>query len=90
MAPLTVAFLRTFKLFKVDYFALPNLLTGRELFPEFLQAQVRADLLGPALLEQLNARPDGDWYHACVKIHKDLARDASTQAASFILELLAS
>jgi len=44
---------------KTEYFSQPNLLAGRPLVPEFFQEQVRPEVLGPAVLEQLD-RPDRD------------------------------
>jgi len=76
---------------KLANFALPNLLAGRELFPEFLQRQVRADVLGPAVERQLLASTDrSGWYDAVTAIHRALRRDASETAATAVLELLAA
>jgi lipid-A-disaccharide synthase len=77
-------------LLKAPFFALPNLLAGRLLVPEFLNEQVRADVLGPALLEQLE-RPDrAELLRTFQSIHETLRRDASDQAALAVLELLRS
>lgn len=73
------------------HFSLPNLLAGRQMFPEFLQHQVRADILGPALEAQLIASADrSGWYDAVAAIHTQLRRDASKTAASAVLALLAA
>jgi len=89
VAPLTSWLLREMKLVKTEYFSHPNLLAGRPLVPEFFQEQVRPDVLGPALLEQLD-RPDRaaliDEY---VRIHQMLRCDASQRAADAVLELAA-
>ena len=42
---------------KAEFFAQPNLLAGRQVVPEFFQEEVRPEVLGPALLAQLE-RPD--------------------------------
>ena len=42
------------KLMKAPFFALPNLLADKRLVPEYLNLEVRADVLGPALLAQLD------------------------------------
>jgi lipid-A-disaccharide synthase len=78
----------TLGLMKAPYFSLPNLLAGRQLVPEYLNEQVRPDVLGPALLEQLD-RPDADALRdAFTSIHKILRRNASDQAAQAIVERL--
>jgi len=46
---LTHRLLRVLGLNKLEHFSLPNLLAGRAVVPEFLQAQVRPAVLGPAL-----------------------------------------
>jgi lipid-A-disaccharide synthase len=78
----------TLGLMKAPFFALPNLLAGRLLVPEFLNEQVRADILGPALIEQLD-RPDrADLIQTFQTIHETLRRNASNQAAQAVVELL--
>jgi lipid-A-disaccharide synthase len=90
VAPLTARLLRDLKLVKTEYFSHPNLLAGRALVPEFFQEQVRADVLGPALLAQLD-RPDrAAFLAALIGIHQTLRRDASRRAAEAVLELLAA
>lgn len=76
---------------KLAHIALPNLLAGRELFPEFLQRRVRADLMGPALEAQLAASTDrSGWYDAVKTIHEQLRRGASKAAAAAVIDLLAA
>ena len=74
---------------KLPYFSLPNLLAGRGLVPEFVQGQVRADVLGPAVLGALDgtALPNG-WYDAFAEIHRQLRCDASASAAREVLALV--
>jgi len=75
------------KLMKADFFSQPNLLAGRRVVPEYLQEEVRPDVLGPALLAQLE-RPDrADLVATFTGIHETLRRDASARAADAILEL---
>jgi len=89
VAPLTNWLLRGLGLVKTEFFSQPNLLAGRALVPEFFQAEVRAEVLGPAVLGQLE-RPDlpalADAFGA---IHQSLRRDASARAAEAILDLVA-
>ena len=89
VAPLTNWLLRGLKLVKTEYFSQPNLLGGRALVPEFYQGQVRPEVLGPAVLQQLE-RPDlGELTGAFGDIHRALRREASARAAEAILELVA-
>jgi lipid-A-disaccharide synthase len=90
VAPLTAWLVRDLKLVKTEFFSQPNLLAGRRLVPEYFQEQVRPDVLGPALLEQLD-RPDrAELVAAFGEIHRVLRRDASARAAEAVLELLDS
>jgi lipid-A-disaccharide synthase len=73
----------------LKYISLPNLLAGKQLVPEFLQAQVNPLTLGKAVLEQLrNETKRQELVQAFTSIHRDLKRNASYQAAEAILELL--
>lgn len=88
VAKSTVFLLRALKLIDLKYYSLPNILTDREIFPEFIQEQVTAEQLGPAVLAQLKAvGTHGDWYDACVDLHAQLAQNASASAAEFVLQL---
>ena len=90
VAPLTSWLLRGMKLVKTEFFSHPNLLAGRALVPEFFQEQVRPDVLGPAVLEQLE-RPDrASLVEAYTEIHQVLRRDASERAAEAVLDLVAA
>ena len=77
---------------RLEHFALPNLLAGKGIVPEFLQSDVRADVLGPALESYLDAGhgqgKDSGWYEDFRSIHERLRRNASERAASAVLELV--
>jgi len=89
VAPLTAWLMREMKLMKAEFFAHPNLLAGRQVVPEYLQDDVRPEVLGPALLAQLE-RPDrAELVATFTGIHHALRRDASARAADAILELRA-
>ncbi len=89
VAPLTAWLMRELKLVKAEFFAHPNLLAGRQVVPEYLQEEVRPEVLGPALLAQLE-RPDrAELVATFTDIHHALRRDASARAADAILELRA-
>jgi lipid-A-disaccharide synthase len=89
MVPLTYWLVRWLGVSKLPYFSLPNLLAGRGLVPEFVQDQVRAEVLGPAVLGALDgtALPAG-WYDAFADIHRQLRCDASASAAREVLALV--
>ncbi|MBC7984368.1 MAG: lipid-A-disaccharide synthase, partial [Candidatus Obscuribacterales bacterium] len=85
---LTSFLLRELKLMKAPFFAHPNLLAGRLIVPEYFNEQVTANVLGPAMLAQLE-RPDRDeLLQTFDAIHTALRCDANHQASAAILELL--
>jgi lipid-A-disaccharide synthase len=90
VARLTGWLLRDLKIVKTDHFAQPNLLAGRRLVPEYFQEDVRPEILGPALLAQLERPDHAELMAAFTAMHEALRRDASGRAADAVLELLAS
>jgi lipid-A-disaccharide synthase len=89
MVPLSYWIVRRLGLSKLPYFSLPNLLAGRQIVPEFVQAQVRPEVLGPAVLAALDGTGlSPDWYDVCTAIHRQLRCDASKTAAREVLELV--
>lgn len=89
VARLTDWLMRGLGLFKADFFSLPNLLAGREVVPEIFQEDVRPEVLGPAVLAQLE-RPDRAGLIAeFASIHERLRRGASERAADAIVDLVA-
>ena len=76
------------KLFKAPFFAQPNLLAGRQVVPEYFNDEVRADVLGPAVLAQLERADRDQLVQTFAAIHETLRRDASARAADAILELM--
>lgn len=85
---LTSFLLKHLKLFKAPFFAQPNLLAGRAVVPEYFNDEVRAEVLGPALLEQLGRADRAELVQTFTRIHETLRRDASSRAAQAIVELL--
>lgn len=76
-------------LVKVPHISLPNLLAGKKLVPEFLQAQVSPPILGEAILDQLKDKQKRErLIEEFDRMHRDLKRDASHQAAEAISKLL--
>ena len=88
LGALTTFLLKHLKLFKAQFFAQPNLLAGRAVVPEYFNEDVRADVLGPAVLAQLEREDRVELVHTFTQIHESLRRDASSRAADAIVELL--
>lgn len=87
--PLTYWIVRRLGVAKLPHFSLPNLLAGRGVVQEFVQDQVRPEVLGPALLRLLDGEEPGrGWYDAFTTIHRQLRCDASRAAAREVLELV--
>ena len=84
--------MRLLGLNRLEHFSLPNLLAGKEVVPEYLQADVRPQILGPALAVHLDRGDDQggkrDWYDVFRRIHQQLRCNASAGAAGAVLELL--
>jgi len=89
LSPLTYWILKGMGVRKLQNFSLPNLLSAKNLIPEYLQGQVRAEILGPALLNFLNeGNLSAHWKDTFIAIHKQLRCNASKKAASAIIDLL--
>jgi lipid-A-disaccharide synthase len=81
--------LRVLGLNKLAHFSLPNLLAGREIVPEYLQADVQPVVLGPALERYFGDSTDKiELRGAFEKIHRQLQRNASAGAADAVIGLL--
>lgn len=87
LAPLSYWLIR--RLLYVDRFALPNLLAGEMLVPEFVQEAATPESLGQALLDQLAApertRQLQERFGA---LHRTLRQDANERAAEAVLALV--
>ncbi len=87
MASLTFKILK--RLVKVGHVALPNLLAGREVAPEFLQDEATPQAMGAALLARLGPTPERAETEAVfLELHQQLRRDADHTAADAVLQLL--
>lgn len=84
-APATIWLLRTLRLVRTAYFALPNVLTDERTVPELLQEQVSAEALA-AELEPLWADPQARGYQMrrFAEVRAQLARNAGARAAETI------
>jgi lipid-A-disaccharide synthase len=75
---------------KLPYYSLPNLLAGQELAPEYVQDDVRADVLGPALERAFGDDGEqGARSEVMRSLHEQLRRDGSSLAARAVLALAA-
>ena len=89
LSPLTYLMHRLFKLVKVKYFAMPNLLTDEPMVPEFLQDDATPEALSAAVAELLND-PDRRAVieSRFVALRAELTRGAQQRAAKAILDLV--
>jgi len=85
----TYLLLRTLRLYKLRHFALPNLLSGEALAPEFLQQQVLPQPMAQALAEVLDDAPRRAYLQRRFHdIHASLRQDGAALAAAAVLQLL--
>ena len=87
--PLTYRIAKTFKLLKIPFVAMANLLAGEELAPEFIQDACRPEAIGAALMEFVD-HPQRvvEIQSRYLEIHREMRRDAGDQAAEAVLELI--
>jgi len=88
LGALTTFLLKHLKLFKAPFFAQPNLLAGREIVPEYFNDDVRAEVLGPAIIRQFERADREQLVQTFTSIHQTLRRNASARAADAIVELI--
>lgn len=89
LSPFTYRLVHHLGLLKVAYVSIPNLLAGRALVPEFLQADVKAGILGPPLLELLTSpRARAAQTGAFEELHERLRCDADRKAAAAVAEIM--
>lgn len=86
LSPVTYAIAK--HLVKTRYISLPNILADKSLVPEFIQAEASPENLGKALLEQLANDDHSTLIKEFDKIHLQLQRNASEQAADAIVQLM--
>jgi lipid-A-disaccharide synthase len=71
----------------IKHFALPNILAGEKIVPEFLQTDSTPVALAEALLALLHQTNHDELMARFAKIHADLKRNSGDVAASAILKL---
>lgn len=75
------------RLVTTDFFALPNILSNRELVPEFIQDAATPDALAGAVLNLLDNK-DPSLLATFDEIHHTLLGDSSAAAAEAVLDLI--
>jgi len=89
LQPFTYWLVRGLGLVKVPYFAMANLLAGRELAPELIQGEATGQALGAAVLDFLNDPGRVAEIERIYKgIHERLRQGADTRAAEAVIGLL--
>jgi lipid-A-disaccharide synthase len=78
------------RLVNIDYFALPNILSGKYLVPELLQDQANADDLADALCEVLEPARQAVLISEFATIHETLRGDLVADAVAPIEALISS
>jgi len=88
LARSTAALLRMFRLVKLQYFTLPNLLTETPLVPEFLQEDAQPEPIAATVSELLDD-PERRRFisNEFAKLKAELALDADQRAAEAVIEL---
>jgi lipid-A-disaccharide synthase len=76
------------RLLKAPFISLPNLLANKELVPELIQDQAKAELIGASVLDRLDEKKSKEMQLEFESLHHELKRDASEQAADAIVALL--
>lgn len=91
LSPVTLLLQRLFRIVKVKYFAMPNLLTDQPMVPEFLQNAATPEALAAAVADLLNDAPRrAGIERQFAALRATLARGAQVRAARAILGLAAS
>lgn len=90
-APLTAFIARDLKLMKSPFFALPNLLAGEQLVPEFFQEAVTPAVLAASLRATLTDVPRRALLQQRFRsLHAQLRQGGAGRAAAVVTELLGS
>jgi lipid-A-disaccharide synthase len=76
------------RLVKVPFIAMPNILMGRALLPEFLQNEATEERLASSVMGWLrNERAVREFEATCTNFHLTLRQGAASSAAEEILRL---
>ncbi|GAN31352.1 lipid A-disaccharide synthase [Legionella pneumophila] len=73
---------------KVPYIALPNLLAGKKLIPEFVQEKANVDSIAESVMNLLDSSNQSELIKQFTDIHYTLRQNANEKAALAILKIL--
>jgi lipid-A-disaccharide synthase len=76
------------RLLKSRFVSLPNLLANKELVPELIQDDANPELIAEKVLDRMPERASEMLVSEFTKLHEDLRRDASEEAAQAVLSLV--
>jgi lipid-A-disaccharide synthase len=77
------------RIVKIPYVALPNLLAGRQLVPEFIQHELTLEKVRDGIVRHMTGSEDHEaLMQEFERIHKSLRLDASAQAAAAVVSLI--
>lgn len=86
LAPLSYHIMK--RMVQVPYIAMPNILAGSLMVPEFVQAAAHPESLARALVDWLSSTEKVENYaRQCMTQHRLLKRDAASEAAAHVLTL---
>lgn len=89
LSPLSYALVRALRLLRIPRYALPNILAGRELVPEFMQHNARPEALALALETLLTDQAARNrQLEVFAELHESLRREADREAARAVLGML--
>jgi lipid-A-disaccharide synthase len=89
LSPLTYLLMIKLKMVKIDRYSQPNLLAGKEVVKELIQADATPEKLSGAIKELLdNPRHSQELHDLFTDIHKTLRINANQQSAKAVLNLI--
>ena len=91
IAPLTYRIVKGLGMLKVERYALPNVLAGKDIAPELMQDDCTPELLSAAVLRWFREPAAVDALQPTyLRLHEQLRKDASTSAADAVAELVSA
>ena len=90
MPTISFYFLKVLNIVKTEYAALPNILLGREIFPELIQNEVTSENIITKALEILNQQEGSDQTTKDLKeLHYSLKKNSALKSAEAIEDIVA-
>lgn len=81
---------KSFKMLQLPYYSLPNVLSGRFLVPEVMQADLTVEHLSQVCTDTINDPKQADTLAAFTQLHQTLIPEQPDQAARLVLDFVAS